>query len=56
MTRRVHDTLHTLGITHTYRGYRHVEKAILLALEDEDRLESVVKEIYMVVAKECGCN
>lgn len=56
MTRRIHDTLHILGITHNYRGYRHVEMAILLALEDEDRLESVVKEIYMAVADQCGCN
>ena len=43
----VQDTLHALGITRNYKGYCHTVYAIELVLEDEDRLESVIKEIYL---------
>lgn len=56
MTTRIRETLRVLGGTHNYLGYRHVEMAVLLVLEDEDRLESVVKDVYMAVADQCGCN
>lgn len=43
--------LRSLGITHSYLGYRRV----ILALDNPDRLEAVIKEIYRPVAAACGC-
>ncbi len=51
----IQETLRSLGVTRTYRGFRHVEKAIGLALENENRLEAVTKEIYQEVAEEFDC-
>ena len=52
----VQDTLQALGITRNYRGCIRAITAIELAMENEDRLEAVTKEIYREVAKRCGCN
>ena len=52
----VQDTLQALGITRNYRGCHRAITAIELAMENEDRLEAVTKEIYLEVAKKCGCN
>lgn len=52
----VQDTLHALGITRNYKGYYHTVYAIELVLADEDRLESVIKEIYFVTAQHFGCH
>ena len=39
-------TLRALGITRNYDGYRLILAAVQLAVEDEDRLRLVTKEIY----------
>ena len=45
-----------LGIYPHYYGYKQSLLAIELALEDEDRLLDVVKQIYWVVADVCSCD
>ena len=47
--------LRSLGITHSYLGYRRVILAVTLALDNSDRLEAVIKELYRPVAAACGC-
>lgn len=42
--------LRKLGIGSTYKGYHAVVIAVTLALEDENRLSSITKEIYEEVA------
>lgn len=53
---RIYDELQALGITANYKGRRQAALAIQLALEDEDRLDHVTKEIYWKVADLTGCN
>ena len=48
--------LRRLGITGNYRGYRQLAMALALVLEDEDRLYSIQREVYQVVAAELHCN
>lgn len=48
--------LRSLGITRSYLGYRRIVLAVHLALENQDRLEAVIKEIYQPVAAACGCS
>lgn len=46
----VQDILRSLGITRCYKGFKHTEYAICLAIQDESRLEAITKEIYMETA------
>ena len=46
--------LRELGIGYTYRGYRSAVIAVSLAVEDENRLDSIVNNIYMETAKQTG--
>ena len=43
----VQDILRSLGITRCYKGFKHTEYAVLLAVQNESHLEAVAKEIYM---------
>ena len=52
---RILDELQALGITANYAGYMQAALAIEFALEDEDRLTHVTKEIYWPVADFIGC-
>lgn len=52
---RICDELQALSITANYTGRRQTAMAIELALQDEDRLSNVTKEIYWVVADSIGC-
>ena len=45
-----------LGIYPHYHGHRQSLLAIELALEDENRLLDMTKQIYWVVAKACSCD
>ena len=47
--------LQTLGITPTYKGCPQAVMAVKLALEDRERLQHVVREIYEPVAAAFGC-
>ena len=51
----IQDTLCLFGITRCYKGFLHTAYAIRLAVEDEDRLETVTKEIYMETAFHFNC-
>lgn len=47
--------LQSLGITANYKGYKQTALAIQLALQNEDRLSHVTKELYWAVASQIGC-
>ena len=53
-TALIHEELQALGITPNYKGYQQAV-AIQLAVDQEDSLEAVTKEIYWVVADAMGC-
>lgn len=44
------------GIHCRYKGYDRLVYAIYLVLENESRLEAVVKEVYMPVAERFNCS
>ena len=44
--------LRRLGICSTYKGYKATVLALTLALEDENRLNSITKNIYSEVARQ----
>ncbi len=50
----IHTTLRQLGITRRYRGFDAVVHCIALAVEDEFRLQSITKEVYMETATHFG--
>ena len=52
----VQDILRSLGITRCYKGFKHTEYAVLLAIQNESHLEAVTKEIYMETADHFECN
>ena len=52
----VPDALRSLGITNRYRGYRCVITDITLVLENEERMRSVVSDVYRETAAVCGCS
>lgn len=52
----VEDVIHALGVPRTYIGFRHLNHAILVAMENEDNLLSVTKRIYPVVAEKFQTN
>lgn len=47
----IQETLRLFGITRCYKGFLHTAYAIQLAVENENRLEAVTKEIYMETAR-----
>lgn len=52
----IEDILQTLGITKSYKGYRRILLILGLALDNEDRLEAVTKELYMEAATQLNCD
>ncbi len=52
----IHTILRSFGISRCYVGYYHTAYAIMLAVEDDLRLQYVVKEIYMVTARHYHCS
>lgn len=51
----IQEILRRLGITRCYKGFKHTEFAIALAVSNEERLEAVTKEIYMETASRFHC-
>ena len=47
----VYDLLYRLGVTANYTGFFHTSYAVLLCLEQPDRLQLVTKWLYPEVAK-----
>jgi len=52
----VSDLIKSIGITPNLAGYNYLREAVLLAVEQPDRLKSVSKSIYPLIAKEHGIN
>ena len=52
---KIDDVLRPLGVTRSFRSYRTLRECITLIFEQEDRLESVQKEIYEPVAEMQRC-
>lgn len=55
-TQIIQDALRKLGIGKNYISQKRTVVAIQLALEDEDRLLRVKKNIYIPTAEICGCS
>ena len=49
--RVITDIIHQIGIPAHIKGYHYLREAILLAINDQDMLESVTKMLYPAVAK-----
>lgn len=43
--------IHELGIHSTYHGYRYLQYAVSLALQDEDYLLAITKSMYPAIAE-----
>ena len=52
----IQSMLRCFGITRCYKGFAHMAYAIFLAVQDENRLTAITKEIYMEVAAHFHCN
>ena len=52
----IQETLRLFGITRCYKGFKHIEFAVALAIAKEERLEAVTKEIYMETASHFNCS
>lgn len=55
INKQIDERLQMLGITKKYKGYHFIKAAVELALEDEFRLQSVIKKIYIPVAEKYNC-
>ena len=51
----IHDILRRLGITKRYRGYDAIVYCVQLILEDDRRLQSVIKSVYSPAAVHFDC-
>lgn len=47
----VSELMREIGVPAHIRGYRYIRKAILLALENDDILNSITKELYPTIAR-----
>lgn len=52
----IKELLQDLGIPRTYLGFKHLSYSVLVAMENEDRLLSVTKSLYPVVAAKFQTN
>ena len=48
--------LRCLGIARHYKGFSRFAYAVYLVIQNESRLEAIVKEVYMPVAEFFGCS
>ncbi len=51
----IEQTLHNLGVTRNYRGYRCTLVAVELVLENEDCMVNMMQGLYAPVAEVIGC-
>ena len=54
-TQIIWDTLRELGVANNYISQRRTVVAIQLAVEDENRLLGVIKNVYFPTARICDC-
>ncbi len=52
MMKKIQAVLYSAGVFPHYYGFNYFQKAVLLAVEDPERLQSVRKEIYFPIAQE----
>ncbi|MCI8422918.1 MAG: sporulation protein [Lawsonibacter sp.] len=52
----IYDLLYRLGVTANYTGFFHIAHAVMLCVEQPDRLLLVTKWVYPEVAKAYGTN
>ena len=52
MRKRIQLLLHTTGVFSYYYGYQYFIRAVELAVQNPERLQSIQKEIYITVASE----
>lgn len=51
MTKKIQNVLQCAGIYQHYYGYNYFQDAVLLALKEPERLQSIRKEIYFPIAQ-----
>ncbi len=54
LERRVTNILHEIGVPAHIRGYHYMREAILMAINDNDVLNYITKELYPTIAKKCN--
>ena len=52
MRQKIQLLLHSAGVFNYYCGYQYFIRSVELAVQDPDRLQSIQKEIYIIVASE----
>lgn len=52
---KINEILRSLGLNTKYMGYNTILKAVQLVQEDQHKLYSITKSIYMPIAEERGC-
>ncbi len=50
MSKKIQAILHSVGVYRYYCGYSYFTDAVLMAAEDPERLQSILKEIYLPIA------
>lgn len=51
---RVTEVIHEIGIPAHIKGYQYVRKAIMMAVEDQEIINAVIKVLYPTVAEKFG--
>lgn len=52
MIKKIQTILYSAGVFQHYYGYNYFQKAVLMAVENPERLQSIRKEIYFPIARE----
>lgn len=53
---QITSAIRRLGVYRNYKGYHRLAYAIYLVIENDSRLEAVIKEVYMPVAERFNCS
>lgn len=46
--------IHEVGIPAHIKGYQYIREAIMMVIQDNDMINSITKQLYPTVAKQCG--
>lgn len=52
MVKKIQNILYSAGVFQHYYGYNYFQQAVLLAVENPERLQSIRKEVYLPIAQE----
>lgn len=50
----VTNIIHEVGIPAHIKGYQYIREAIMMVIQDNDMINSITKQLYPTVAKQCG--